>query len=181
MNAPTITTEYDSLFEEAMKTWLPQWNWLWLKVQAYAESLLQSDAVSPVGAQGIMQFMPNTWEDVSFRLRYPSTATPFNPTYAIPAGAYYMALMRNGWAAERPEEDRRNLAFASYNAGFGSILEAQKLSGGKTLYQDIIAFLPQVTNETKDGKLIDNAKQTADYVTRINQYYTQFSNGVNHA
>jgi soluble lytic murein transglycosylase-like protein len=172
MSQTAITTEYDSLFEQYMTQWLPQWPWLYLKAQAYAESLLQPDAVSSAGAQGILQFMPETWQDVSFRLRFPSTATPFQPTYAIEAGAYYMSLMRNGWAAPRPESDRRELAWASYNAGFGNILEAQKLSGGKNLYQDIINFLPQVTGA-------QNAKQTTSYVTRIQTYYMQFSNGAN--
>ena len=170
MNALAITTEYDKYFEQYMAQWLPDWNWIYLKSQAYAESLLQPDAVSEAGAQGIMQFMDDTWADVSFRLRFPSTASPFDPQYAIEAGAYYMALMRNGWAAERPESDRRELAFASYNAGFGNILEAQKLSGGKNLYRDIIDFLPQVTGA-------QNAKQTSDYVTRIQTYYMKFSNG----
>lgn len=174
MNVLAITTEYDKLFEQYMAQWLPQWDWLYLKAEAYAESLLQPDAVSPAGAQGIMQFMPDTWQDVAFRLRFPSTATPFQPTYAIEAGAYYIALMRNGWAAERPEEDRRNLAFASYNSGFGHLLEAQKLSGGKNLYQDIIEFLPQVTGA-------QNAKQTTNYVKRIQTYYMQFSQGASNA
>ena len=172
MSPTAITTEYDAWFEQYMTQWLPQWDWRYEKSQGYAESLLQPDAVSPAGAKGIMQFMDETWDDVRFRLRFPSTASPFDPQYAIEAGAYYMALMRNGWAAERPESDRRELAFASYNAGFGNILEAQKLSGGKNLYRDIIDFLPQVTGA-------QNAKQTTDYVTRIQTYYMQFSQGAN--
>lgn len=161
-----VTTEYDNLIKEATEDWLPQWEWLWFKSQFYAESLLQADAVSPAGAKGLCQFMDDTWDDVSVRLHYPSTASPFNPIYAIPAGVYFMSLLRNGWAAKRSEDDRRKLSFASYNAGFGNILKAQKLANGATDYDSIIAKLPDVT-----GK---KSKETIGYVKRIVEYYNEF-------
>ena len=165
----SVTKEYDPWFEQYVKQWLSEWDWLWLKAQGYAESLLQPDAISEAGAKGIMQFMDDTWYDVKQRLHtiIPKTASVFDAQWNVCGGVYYMALMRNGWAAPRSEEDRRKLAQASYNAGFGNILEAQKKAGGVNDYASIIEKLPMVTGTA-------NAKQTTDYVVRIEQYYNQF-------
>ncbi|MGB6977284.1 MAG: transglycosylase SLT domain-containing protein [Gammaproteobacteria bacterium] len=163
----TVTTQYDEQFKDAGAKWLPEWDWLYFRAQGYAESLLQPDAVSSEGAKGLMQFEDPTWEDVKFRLRFPFSASPFDPQYAIPAGVYFDALMRNGWAAPRSEDDRRALSFASYNAGFGNILKAQKEAKDAADWQSISRQLWRITGA-------DNAKQTIDYVNRIEQYYQQF-------
>jgi len=52
---------------------------------------------------------------------------------------------------------------ASYNAGMGNLLKAQKKVGGKLLYKEIIQGLPEVT-----GK---HSKETIDYVQKILSYY----------
>jgi len=165
----SATKQYDSWFQEYSKRWLPEWDWLWLKAQGYAESLLQPDALSNVGAQGIMQLMADTWYDCKMRLRtiVPGTATRDEPQWNICGGIYFMSVMRNGWASPRPEEDRRKLAQASYNAGFGNLLKAQQKAGGVNDYDSIIKQLPMVTGA-------ENAKQTTDYVKRIEIYYNQF-------
>jgi soluble lytic murein transglycosylase-like protein len=166
----SVTTQYDTQIQQAVQQWLPEWmpDWQWLKAQFYQESLLQTDAVSPAGAKGLPQFMDPTWSDVRQRLMFPSSASPFDPKFSIPGGVYYTALMRGGWGAPRSEDDRRKLAFASYNAGFGNILEAQKLSGGKADYDSIISELHNVTGP-------QNAAQTTTYVERIYQYFQQFT------
>src|SRR3546814_16571194 len=79
--------------------------------------------------------------------------------YAIEAGAFYDARLRRQWRAERPEADRLSLMFASYNAGLGSILNAQRRCNGAPPYQDIIACLPQVTGR--------HATETTTYVAMI--------------
>lgn len=163
-------TTYDDSFKEAVTQWLPEWDFLWLKAQGYAESRLVPSAQSTAGAKGIMQIMDDTWYDVKQRLQtiIPSNASVFEPHWNIIGGVYYMSVMRNGWAFPRPEDDRRKLAFSSYNAGFGNILLAQKLSGGKADYDSIIVELPKVTG-------IENAQQTTAYVQRIYEYYQQFT------
>jgi hypothetical protein len=80
----------------------------WLRAIAHAESDLQADAVSPKGAQGIMQLMPKT--SVQFHVK-----DPFSPEQAIPAGARYL-----GELLRRYKGDRR-LAAAAYNAGTGAV------------------------------------------------------------
>ena len=80
----------------------------WLRAIAHAESDLRDDAVSPKGAQGIMQLLPQT--SVNYRVK-----DPFSPIQSIKGGAQYLgALLR------RYKGDRR-LAAAAYNAGIGVV------------------------------------------------------------
>lgn len=102
--------------------------------------------------------MPGTWRMMVAELRLGLDASPHSEI-AIDAGAYYMAKLRRQWSAPRPQTDRHKLAAASYNAGLGHLLTAQRLCGGRNLYIDIIRCLPRVT-----GK---HSEETIQYVKRI--------------
>ena len=154
------TTTYDVPIRAAAEQFLPPWHWLWLKAQLIAESALDPDAVSPAGAQGIAQFMPATWADVRAALRFPSSASPFEPAYAIKGAAWYLGLLRRQWRSPRSEDDRRRLVQASYNAGLGNLVKAQKRAGGATAYAPIADRLHEITGA-------DHARETRDYVARI--------------
>ncbi|MET4163741.1 soluble lytic murein transglycosylase-like protein [Marinobacterium sp. MBR-111] len=164
-----MPSQYDQLIQQAAETHLPGVDWRLIKAQYMAESRLDPNAVSPAGAQGIAQFMPGTWADVAKELGYPADITPFDPEAAIPAGAYYMAKLLNGWTAPRPEIDRYCLALASYNAGYGHLLKAQKAAGGANDYARIIRALPQVTGH--------HSAETTSYVKRILNYFNQMVTG----
>jgi membrane-bound lytic murein transglycosylase F len=167
-----IHSIYDADFARAGARFLPRWDWRWLKAQCWQESQMDPKAVSPVGAGGLPQFMPDTWNEAKAAFGYPIDASVFEPSLAIPAQAWYMERMWNAWKSPRPDLDRRNLAFASYNAGLGHILDAQKLAGGAVGYDDIIAQLVHVTGEA-------NSAQTRTYVTRINAIYAALSGAPN--
>lgn len=141
---------------------MPGTDWRLFKAQLYQESLLDPTAQSPAGAEGIAQFMPGTWADVSRQLGFGSVS-PYVSKYAIPAGAFYMGRLRRSWSAPRPEADRHSLAMASYNAGIGNLLKAQKVAGGANGYAEIIKALPQVTGHY--------SKETITYVERIWGFY----------
>jgi len=155
---------YDRDIEQAADMYLPGVDWRLLKAQYYQESRLDPAAVSPVGAAGIAQFMPGTWAEVSRQIGS-GQISPHMAEPAIEAGAYYMAQLRKRWSAPRSEADRHSLALASYNAGLGNILKAQKLAGGAPDYAQIIKRLPEVTGR--------HAKETTTYVMRIWGYWTQ--------
>lgn len=157
------TARYDDDIERASKRYLPGWDWRWYRAQLYQESRLDPAAVSPAGARGIAQFMPGTWGDIAPQLGY-GAASPHAAGPAIEAGALYMARLRMVWKAERPEADRRELAQASYNAGTGHVLAAQRTCNGARHWPEISACLPQVTGR--------HAKETIDYVDRIRRWYT---------
>ena len=152
--------KYDREIERAVSNWwpdLPDWQ-LW-KAQLYQESRLRPDAVSPVGARGLAQFMPGTWSDMVKELRL-GAASPHDAAPAIQAGAYYMAKLRRTWKANRPMLARHDLALASYNAGTGNLLRAQDLCGGARLWAEIAPCLGKVTGQK-------NAHETRTYVERI--------------
>ncbi len=148
---------------------MPGVDWKLYKAQLFQESRLDPTAVSPAGAEGIAQFMPGTWGEVSEKLDFEG-ASAFSARFAIEAGAYYMARLRRNWFAPRPEWDRHSLAMASYNAGLGSILKAQRRCGGRNLYPEIIRCLPEVTGH--------HAAETQTYVPRIWKYHSQLLLGI---
>lgn len=138
-------------------------HWKVYKAQLYQESLLNPNAKSHVGALGIAQFMPGTWKEVAGQLGYAKSVTPKNPTLAIKAGAYYMARLRKSWKAKRPEIHRHSLALASYNAGMGNLLKAQRKCNNARMYHKIIVCLPDVTGH--------HSEETITYVNRIWSYW----------
>jgi soluble lytic murein transglycosylase-like protein len=79
-----------------------------LRSVSFIESRFRLDVVSPKGARGLMQFMPET------AARY-GLNNPYDPKAAIDAAAHYLRdlLIRfNG---------RLDLALAAYNAGEGTV------------------------------------------------------------
>jgi membrane-bound lytic murein transglycosylase MltF len=166
----TITT-YDSTIKAGAFEYLLDVDWRLVKAQLFQESRLQLDAVSPVGAMGPAQFMPETWNEVKEKMRMPAHASPFDPNFAILALCFYMAELHSKWTSKREDADRYALALASYNAGTGNILKAQKLAEkglGKPVndYQRIIAHLPLITGSK-------NASETTTYVRNIFVYFAE--------
>lgn len=162
------TTEFDARIKAAVTNLWPDCpDWRYAKAQAIAESNLELDARSPVGALGPLQFMPDTWADVARELEFPPGAEPTDPAYAFRAGACYMQDMWDFWSnPARGKLDRLRLAFASYNAGAGNLAKAQRLAGGALEYDRIVRQLSIVTGE-------QNARQTTDYVARILRIYAE--------
>lgn len=165
--AAAIPSHYDADIRRQAERYLPAWDWRWWKAQLYAESAMRPDAVSPAGAAGLAQLMPGTHREIAAALRSPY-ASPHDVEYAIEAGAFYMRRMRSVWTAERPEEERRRLAQASYNAGAGNIINAQracKATTGRacTSWAEVSAFLPRITGR--------HARETLGYVSRIDRLF----------
>lgn len=156
------TTIYDAMIRAAADKYLPPgWDWIRLKAQLCQESQLDPNARSPVGAEGIAQFMPGTWEEAKRKMPLPDDASPFMPEFAIPAMAWYDREMWNDWTnPARTLLDRMHLAMASYNAGFGNVEHAQRLAGGPVEYDAIMARLHDVTGNA-------NAAQTIGYIEHI--------------
>lgn len=165
-SAGAFTDRYDQPIRTAVKRWwgdLPDWL-LW-KAQLFQESHLDPAAVSQVGARGIAQIMPGTWGDLSRRLEFPPSVSPHDAKLAIEAGAVYDADLRRQWSRNRPPLEAHRLALASYNAGTGHILKAQRACGGASLWSDISPCLSQVTGQ--------HAGETLGYVTRIEHWRAQ--------
>jgi len=123
---------------------------------------LQADARSRVGALGVMQIMPKTFEEIT-RKNPCIKGTRKQPRWNIGAGIYYDRVIWNLWKAKRPHMDRINFMFGSYNAGKGNIIKAQKIAKNKGLnpntWKSIESTLPDVT-----GK---RSKETIGYINKI--------------
>ena len=156
-------TRYDNYFSKYTKrNFGPAFNWHHFKAQAIAESGLKKNAKSHVGAIGLMQIMPTTYEEIIKRHRY-IKGSGNSPRWNIAAGISYNRSIWNLFKADRPFQDRLNFTFGSYNAGKGNIIKAQKRakrSGiNPDLWSSIEQTLPEVTGR--------HSKETLDYVTKI--------------
>lgn len=93
-------TRYTELFEEAGRRW--DVDPALLAAVAQTESAFNPRAVSPAGAQGLMQFMPATAAEMN--------VDPWDPASAIDGAARYLRSSLDRFGSNE-------LAIASYNAG----------------------------------------------------------------
>lgn len=101
----------------------------WIRAVMQVESDNNPKAVSPKGAMGLMQIMPDTWAEL--RARYNLGADPFNPHDSILAGAAYLKEMHDRFG---------NAGFlAAYNAGPARYDE--HLATGRPLLDETIAYV----------------------------------------
>ncbi len=138
------TDKYDRHFKKYSKRYFgPLFNWHWFKAQAIAESALNNDAESHVGARGLMQIMPGTFADIS--KQNPHFTQLELPKWNIAAGIYYDRSLYIKFK-QTSEQDKLYMTFASYNAGYGRILNASKLTASKEKnWNEIRPHLPQET------------------------------------
>lgn len=161
--SPPVKSKYDGFFIKYTNMYMPGVDPDLLKAQCWQESRFKEQAVSPVGAAGVCQFMPGTWKQVKRSMQVSEDISVFHPEYNIQAAAYYMGSQYRMWKSPRPMQDRHNLATASYNAGAGHLISAQKLCGNPSLYREIIPCLPRVTGI--------HSKETIGYVINIRGFY----------
>jgi membrane-bound lytic murein transglycosylase F len=159
--AAPIPNHQDRAFRAWSAVYMPGRDWKLLKAQCWQESRFKENAVSPVGAQGICQFMPGTWRDTENQLKI--KGSPFTASLNIQFAAYYMSRQRRFWSKVPVTLEMEKFAVASYNAGAGNINKAWKLCEQKPVWNQVTPCLPRVT-----GK---HSKETIDYVQKIWFYY----------
>ena len=159
-----IPSTYDKLFKKFSTEFFgADFDWKWFKAQAWTESLIDPAATSPVGAMGIMQLMPGTSQEMATKLKLENK--PRDPEFNIRAGIAYDKRCWNIWKKEEGVE-RLRFMFASYNAGAGHIIKAQRLATVKDKWVSVGMCLPAIT-----GK--DHSWETLNYVRRIERAYKQ--------
>ena len=154
---------YDQHFTKYSKRFFGVgFDWHYFKAQAVAESNLREDARSPVGAVGVMQIMPRTFEEI--QRKNPAITGSLDQTrWNIAAGIWYDRQHFVVWAADRSLVERLKFTFGSYNAGRSSILRAQQFALGEglnaRLWDSVAGELPRVTGR--------RSQETVAYVARV--------------
>jgi hypothetical protein len=120
----------------------------WIRAVMRVESRGQVKAVSPKGAIGLMQIMPDTW--AGLRLRYRLGSNPRDPHDNILAGAAYLREMHDRYGAAG--------FLAAYNAGPGRY--AEYLATGRPLPAETRAFVAALAPLIGGGQ-IDRGGGTA--------------------
>jgi len=110
---------YDDLFKRyATDTLFP---WTLLASQAYQESHFDPNTESWAGAVGLMQLMPATAEELG-------VTDMREPEQSVRAGALYLRKLYKNYWTELPDSEVVKFVLASYNAGPGHVLDAQRLA-----------------------------------------------------
>lgn len=117
---------YDSLIQ--YYAGLHGLDWRLIKRQIEVESSFNPTAVSPRGAKGLMQFMPDTWREQDDVDGIPALDDPFNAEENIAAGCRYMAHLYRCFLEIPDPVERYKFALAAYNAGRGNVNKALALA-----------------------------------------------------
>ena len=88
-----------------------------LKAIAFCETRFDPCAVSAVGAKGVMQFMPKTFDWVA---SFAGAHDPFDPVDSIRSAGLYVAALTNYWKGDL------RAVIASYNAGPTAVARARR-------------------------------------------------------
>jgi soluble lytic murein transglycosylase-like protein len=104
--APVPPAQIDALVQQNAQIW--QVDPALIKSVIANESSFDANATSPVGAQGLMQLMPETAASLGVR-------NPYDPAQNVAGGTRYLRSL-----LDRFDGDTR-LAVAAYNAGPGAV------------------------------------------------------------
>lgn len=114
------------------------------------ESSFNIHAVSWVGAQGLMQLMPETIHHIR-RHSSVQISSPFNPVDNMAAGTWYLRSLYDQFRTY-PESQRWAFALASYNGGLNRVMRAIQRSAWKqkkprqnVTWNDIREYMPSQT------------------------------------
>lgn len=131
--------------------------------QIHQESAWRPGALSPAGAQGLAQFMPNTATWIAQLYPELRAAAPYNPGWAVRALAQYDRWI---WQRVRAADhcERWAMTLSGYNGGPGWIARDQRLAEQRGL--DPTAWWDSVET-VNAGRSAANWRENRDYPRRI--------------
>lgn len=124
VGAPRTRVHADAFKAAARRTGVED---AWLRAIAHAESDFDPAAVSPKGAQGVMQLMPATAREYGVR-------DPHSAAESIDAGARYLRDLKRRYRGDL------TLVAAAYNAGIGTVARYR----GVPPYRETRAYIEKV-------------------------------------
>ncbi|WP_231758567.1 transporter substrate-binding domain-containing protein [Microbulbifer elongatus] len=166
---------FDTLVKKSVLEY--SFDWRLVVAQMWQESNFNPKAVSPVGAQGLLQVMPATAEDMGF------PPPVFEPDRNIRAGVKYLDWVRDRFEPTLPAVEKLWFILASYNAGYGHLLDARRLARELGLDPDVwfgnveTAMLklsePQYFTNARYGYV--RGAEPVQYVRKISQLYRAYT------
>lgn len=140
-------------------------DWLMIGAQAYQESRLNHDLVSPAGAVGVMQILPSTAADSNVGI---SDIRQLENN--IHAGVRYLKFLRENYFSDPAvsPEAQVHFAHAAYNAGPARVRRMRKLAAKMGL--DPNKWFGNV--ETAALRIV--GQETVRYVVNIQKYYIAY-------
>jgi membrane-bound lytic murein transglycosylase F len=163
LRAQSVTSRFDPAFRKYSKRFFGVgFDWRLFKAQGMTESNLNPRARSWVGARGVMQLMPSTFQEI--QSRNPSLVSLDDPEWNIAAGIQYDRRLWLLWAEDSVyPHDHHDFMLASYNAGRIPLLRAQAVARRQYLdhrdWHSIVSVAPAVPRWRH--------RETLDYVMRI--------------
>lgn len=114
-----------SIYDHIFKQYALQcgWDWRLIAAQAYQESAFDPEAVSFMGAMGLMQLMPSTARSVGV-----SQSEVFNPQSNVRGAIKLIQQLDAHYAFIANADERLNFILAAYNAGAGHVDDARTLA-----------------------------------------------------
>ena len=111
-----------SKYDDIIKQYAEPLHWDWRLVSSviYQESRFDHNVKSWVGAQGLMQLMPSTARELGVKNN--------TPRENIKAGTKYLNTIYNRFDNVPDSIQRIKFTLASYNCGYGHVLDAQRLA-----------------------------------------------------
>ena len=174
-----IISAYDDLFRRYSST--AGWDWRLLAAQCYQESGFDPQAVSSMGAQGLMQLMPATADALGV-----SEEHRFDPEQNIAAAARYIRKVSQSFAGIKDGDERIRFTLAAYNGGIGHVLDAQTLArkAGRDhqRWQEVAPYIlhlsePQYYRDPDVRHGYMRGSETEAYVRLIMERWEQYRSG----
>lgn len=140
-----------------------------IAAQIEAESAWQPKAGSPVGAQGLTQFMPGTWVSYGRDANGNGVNSPFDPADAIDAQARYMCDLAQQVESSTKSSGRPviELAWAAYNAGPGAV----QSYGGIPPYAETQAYVTKLRHLMSKYSKGGQIKASGEWAAPVDDQY----------
>lgn len=159
------------------------WDWRLLAAQSFQESGFDPNAVSWMGAMGLMQLMPSTARSVGV-----GQGEVFDPECNIRGAVRLITQLNRHYSDIYPENERINFILAAYNAGPGHVDDSRALAkkNGKDPNRwlgNVDSYVlnmskPEYYNQPEVKHGYFRGSETYDYVNKIRTRWDEYKSKV---
>lgn len=170
---------YDTIFRNCADS---VFDWKLLAAVAYSESRFKDSLVSDMGATGLMQIVPRTYDRMLRRMELPDTIERTNEL-DVRVAVFLMHEIGAKFPFVTDENEKLNFILASYNSGTGHVLDAARYAHkhgmDRTLWSDVSKVLRLMDQDyvytdsvCRNGYF--NAAPTLRYVRFVQNKYKEY-------